>query len=84
MSRKRGLKGGADSQVCWSFHLHIKCYLVSSRAPAVGRGSQGSAAAAPELRWGRGAADRAWLFLRQLALNNRLPFPGRGRRVRVS
>ena len=84
MSRKWSWKGGADSQVCWSFHLHIKCYLVSYRAPAAGRGSEGSAAAAPKQRWGRGSADRSWLFVRQLALNNRLELLGRGRQVRVS
>lgn len=26
------MKRGADAQVRWSFHLHIKCYLVSYRA----------------------------------------------------
>lgn len=42
MSRKWSLKSGADTQVCWSFHLHIKCYLVSYRAQTGGgRGDEG-------------------------------------------
>lgn len=35
-------------------------------------------------RWGPMAEDRSWLPVRQLAVNNRLQFPGRGRQVRVS
>ena len=35
------MKSGADTQVCWSFHLHIKCYLVSYRAQAEGGGAGG-------------------------------------------
>lgn len=54
MSRKWSLMSGADTQVCWSFHLHIKCYLVSYRAPAAGRGSEGRQL----LLRGRGGAMR--------------------------
>ena len=41
MLRKWSWKSGADTQVCWSFHLHIKCYLVSYRAQAGGGNSEG-------------------------------------------
>lgn len=51
MLRKWSWRSGAVTQVCWSFHLHIKCYLVSYGAQAGGGGSQGQATAAQKQRW---------------------------------
>lgn len=45
------------TQVCWSFHLHIKCYLVSYGTQAGGGGSQGQATAAQKQRWDHVAED---------------------------
>lgn len=84
MLRKWSWKSGADTQVCWSFHLHIKCYLVSYREQAGGGKTEGYAAAAQKQRRDHVAEDGSRLPVRQLALRNRLQFPGRGRQVSVS
>lgn len=48
------------------------------------RGSRGAGSCCSKAELEHVTGDRSWLPSRQLALNNGLQFPGRGRQVRVS
>ena len=61
MLRKWSWRSGAITQVCWSFHLHIKCYLVSYGAQVGGGGEPGAGHCCPE------ADGTTWLKTQILA-----------------
>lgn len=69
MLRKWSWRSGAITQVCWSFHLHIKCYLVSYGAQVGGGGSQGQATAAQKQMGPHGSRHKSWLPVGQLAVS---------------